>query len=1227
MENDLSNTSDLRFSVDGTVSSRGGILLDMCEMTGLRVVNGRVAGDIPAAVTSLGNGDGKSKSVIDLFLACPTVFERIESLKVGGKLRAKSDHLAVTLTMARTIEIGAEEQEAAATTDMLDSTSTSTIETGDEYIIDAALLPVFAEKIAAAAAPLLEQICIAATAAAELKDADMLDKAVDDYNRVVSNACADAGMRKKGVVTDKDRWAKSINKSPLPIRQQARAAKRARKRMLRKCDIGALANAQKKLRKVTDKSRKARREIGVKRLERLLKDDPRRFYKYYRKPPSPTLVSNGELSKHSENLLGAEPPDLPIPPVVPGTVPPPENIEGLLQTPFSMEELSPVLKKIKNQAGMIGTLRPELLKASVEHLGPAIVELLNASVAIGKLPKVWALSAITPIAKPGSDHRTCDGYRGIAVGTLAAKLYGSMLDHRIDGWAEASGIRAKGQFGFRKGKGTASASFIVRTLFDQVRTQKGGRLYTCFVDFKKAYDSVPRHLLWAKLERRGVTGWVLDAIKAMYADVPMCVKSSTGLGKVFQSNLGVKQGCPLSPLLFGLYLDDWDAELKAASEAPDDESDKFDFPNLAGEDLRSLMYADDLMQAATSIDGLRKQMALLEDFSARWGLTINASKTKVMVFSRLNSPHVAKTAVLKIGGEVVEVVERFKYLGTIFHCSQMLSRHAVPARAYNGRRAYHISRRRLAELQLGGGLEINFRLFDVMVDSVLGYGAEVWAPELLCNDPLSNDCERVHLFALKWLLGVRKSTASCIVLAEAGRWPLAFRWVKRIARFYNGLVKAPADSILKRAFIANCQLTSNPAEGSAKCMAEQSWAAQLQRAFKKFEVQLPLEEPIELNVNDVCIKWKEFYLNRVRTETGTKIKKYVHEVRNGLPEYEAAPYLGVSAVQERRAVIQAMTGSHFLMEEVGWRGSWWHAPSPQCPSQHNLQDQAGGAAGGMPHHHSERLKTISKLHDRSEDQAGGAAGGMPHHHSERLDTISKAGGAAGGMPHHHSARLNTISKLHDRSEDQAGGAAGGMPHHHSARLDTISKLHDRSEDQAGGAAGGMPHHHSARLNTISKLHDRSEDQAGGAAGGMAITTVSVSTQSPSSMTGLKTRLEGQLVACPITTVPVSTQSPSARLDTISKLHDRSEDQAGGAAGGMPHHHSARLNTISKLHDRSEDQAGGAAGGMAITTVSVSTQSPSSMTGLKTRLEGQLVACPITTVPVSTQSPRWVTWLN
>jgi hypothetical protein len=73
-------------------------------------------------------------------------------------------------------------------------------------------------------------------------------------------------------------------------------------------------------------------------------------------------------------------------------------------------------------------------------------------------------------------------------------------------------------------------------------------------------------------------------------------------------------------------------------------------------------------------------------------------------------------------------------------------------------------------------------------------GAKVWAPEILCSDPLTNDCERVHLFALKWMFGVRKSTASCVVPAEAGRWPLALRWVKRLTKFYNGLVKAQGNS-------------------------------------------------------------------------------------------------------------------------------------------------------------------------------------------------------------------------------------------------------------------------------------------------------------------------------------------------------------------------------------------------------------------------------------------------
>ena len=70
-----------------------------------------------------------------------------------------------------------------------------------------------------------------------------------------------------------------------------------------------------------------------------------------------------------------------------------------------MEELLTATKKVRNRAAMLGLLKSQRFKASISQLGPAMVELLNASVAVGKLPRIWALSAITAIPKAGSDTK------------------------------------------------------------------------------------------------------------------------------------------------------------------------------------------------------------------------------------------------------------------------------------------------------------------------------------------------------------------------------------------------------------------------------------------------------------------------------------------------------------------------------------------------------------------------------------------------------------------------------------------------------------------------------------------------------------------------------------------------------------------------------------------------------------------------------------------------------
>ena len=145
------------------------------------------------------------------------------------------------------------------------------------------------------------------------------------------------------------------------------------------------------------------------------------------------------------------------------------------------------------------------------------------------------------------------------------KIFCTIINTRLYSWVEKHQKLSKWQGGFRRKMGCDIQCFrllSIATILHQFAKPKGynkksqGRVFSCFVDFKKAYDSVDHLLLWKKLIKIGVSSKVLNILKQMYKNITCRVKVNGLLSQEFLYTIGVLQGCVLSPLLFILFIND-----------------------------------------------------------------------------------------------------------------------------------------------------------------------------------------------------------------------------------------------------------------------------------------------------------------------------------------------------------------------------------------------------------------------------------------------------------------------------------------------------------------------------------------------------------------------------------------------------------------------------------------------------------------------------------------------
>ena len=389
-----------------------------------------------------------------------------------------------------------------------------------------------------------------------------------------------------------------------------------------------------------------------------------------------------------------------------------KNVFNSLNYKITQKEISESISDLKSKKapGADGILN-EMLKTAHPFITKQLELLFNAIFTSSVFPDIWRIQILNPLHKKGDIYQP-ENYRGIAIGSCLSKLFLSILHGRLVKFADTNKLIPIHQIGYRKGSRTTDHILTLKSIIDKFINQLPRRyLFACFVDFKSAFDTVWRKALFFKLLKYDIGGNFLSIIQNMYSDVQYRVKIDNLLSPPIESCVGVKQGCVLSPLLFNLYLSDF----------PQIFDDSCDPVSINQFKLNCLMFADDVVLLSETASGLQNCINQMSNYCSMWQLSVNISKTKVVIFNK--GGHRISRFTFSLHDETIEIAQSYTYLGIVFASSGSFKQ-ACNALTDKAKKAFF----KLRMLNPHKNAILTIKLFQMLIMPIVTYGSEVWGP-------------------------------------------------------------------------------------------------------------------------------------------------------------------------------------------------------------------------------------------------------------------------------------------------------------------------------------------------------------------------------------------------------------------------------------------------------------------------------------------------------------------
>ena len=290
------------------------------------------------------------------------------------------------------------------------------------------------------------------------------------------------------------------------------------------------------------------------------------------------------------------------------------------------------------------------------------------------------------------------------------------------------------------------------------------------MDLRKAFDSVPRWLLFEKLYYIGVRGKLLNVLKDLYTKNKARIRIGQKFS-YFEINSGVMQGSKLGPILFIFFINDLLLQLNVSK-----------FGAKVGETIvTALGFADDIVLISDNPENLQKSIDMCSLWATKNCMAFNKDKCKILT---LNTK--GKDMIFSLSSNILDKVETFKYLGVVFSNVRLTSLYTRHFKRVLEKAEKRINCIRHFGLDSDGLRPITcLRMYKILVRPILEYAAQTLSYRHYCFtkkvgakslDGPTDFLLRLEQFqnrALKLLIPCPKSTPPCVLRLFTGTIPLA----------------------------------------------------------------------------------------------------------------------------------------------------------------------------------------------------------------------------------------------------------------------------------------------------------------------------------------------------------------------------------------------------------------------------------------------------------------------